>query len=142
MTHAPAQPLWWRFAQMTPEEAQAEWSLEIARLETGEMSDAEADERAAAWGRAGEWQLAQADILKKELQRRRSRSDQIVHLPLSAIVGRHVELRQQGYELVGQSPFDARSKIYVSDKKGLWFELPRGRRGNAADFLKLISARQ
>jgi hypothetical protein len=63
-----------------------------------------------------------------------------VEAPLSSLIGRHVHLRPLGRELVGKSPFDQTSTIFVSDQKGLWFELPRGRRGNAEDFLRLISA--
>jgi hypothetical protein len=68
-------------------------------------------------------------------------TNQLIRLPLSALVGRHVELRQQGKELVGQSPFDTASKIFVSDQRGRWFEIPRGRSGNSEDFLRLISSR-
>jgi hypothetical protein len=64
-------PLWQQFAEMTAEEAAAEQTADLARMEAGTMSEAEAQERADAWRKAGEWQLKEAEALEAEHHRRR-----------------------------------------------------------------------
>jgi hypothetical protein len=53
-------PLWQKFYELSATEAAAEQQHDLRRLEAGEMSEAEACERADAWRRAGEKQLAEA----------------------------------------------------------------------------------
>jgi hypothetical protein len=64
-TEVPAslKPLWQRFAEMTFEERGAEYELQAARIESGEMTEAEVLACAAAWQQAGEWQIQQGTAL-------------------------------------------------------------------------------
>jgi hypothetical protein len=50
---------------MTPEQVANEQAADLARLEAGEMSEAEATARAAVWSQAAEYQMRQAEALRK-----------------------------------------------------------------------------
>jgi hypothetical protein len=69
-TEVPAslKPLWQRFAKMTVEERAAEFELQVARIESGEMTEAEVLECAAAWQQASEWQIQQGTALLQIVQ--------------------------------------------------------------------------
>jgi hypothetical protein len=58
-------PLWFRFANMTTEETEAEQAEDLRRCQSGEMSEAEADERIAAWDKAARYCKTQAQLLDK-----------------------------------------------------------------------------
>ncbi len=58
-------PLWMQFVEMTPEEVEAEQARDLARMKDGTMTEEEADERAAAWEKAAEWQEKEADALER-----------------------------------------------------------------------------
>ena len=54
-------PLWQKFIEMTPEELDAEQASDLASMHF--MSDAEAQERADAYRKAGEWQIQEGEKL-------------------------------------------------------------------------------
>ena len=60
--------LWQQFYEMTEEQAKAEQAEDMRRLQSGEMSEDEALERAAAWDRAGQQQRAEADAQLRVVQ--------------------------------------------------------------------------
>ena len=62
-------PLWRQFVDMSEKEALAEQATEFARLETGEMTEAERKERVAAWRRAAKWHADESDLLMVRLAR-------------------------------------------------------------------------
>jgi hypothetical protein len=64
-TEATMTELWRKFYAMTKAEMEAEQAEEFRRLEAGEMSDAELDERVAAWTRAGEMQKREGESLRR-----------------------------------------------------------------------------
>jgi hypothetical protein len=49
---AEAKPLWLQYYEMSPQEAEAQRARELAAMQSGEMSEDEAMERAAAWRKA------------------------------------------------------------------------------------------
>jgi hypothetical protein len=51
-------PLWQKFYEMSPAEVAAEEEDDLRRIEAGEMSEAEALQRAAAWQGCVDTQLA------------------------------------------------------------------------------------
>ena len=57
-------PLWRRFAEMTPEEIEAEEASDLAHMRDGTMNEVEARERAEAWEKASEWRNQQAVALR------------------------------------------------------------------------------
>ncbi len=57
--------LWRKLYAMTEAEAQAEQAEDLRRIESGEMSDAEIDERTTAWRRCGEEQTKAAEFSLK-----------------------------------------------------------------------------
>ena len=60
-------PLWQKFYEMSPAEVAAEEEDDLRRIEAGEMSEAEALQRAAAWQGCADTQLAEAAVLEKEV---------------------------------------------------------------------------
>jgi hypothetical protein len=60
-----SKPLWMQFYEMTKEQAEAERARERARMQSGEMTEAEAIERLDAWEKAGEMWRADLTMARK-----------------------------------------------------------------------------
>jgi hypothetical protein len=65
VTMTTTMPLWQRYAQMTPEQFNAEVTRNIERMKSGEISAGEADELHAAMGRAIEHQKKQLEHVER-----------------------------------------------------------------------------
>jgi DNA primase len=64
--------------------------------------------------------------------------DQIrAKMPISTIVGKRVDLRKQGREWTGASPFRKQKKpsFFVNDEKGLYFDFATSKQGDVFDFV-------
>ena len=60
-------------------------------------------------------------------------------LPVSEVVRRRVQIKKQGREWKGLSPFSAEKtpSFFVNDQKQAWFDFSSGQNGNIFDFLMM-----